>query len=287
MDFSNFAEDIKKITYAGTYNKPLQNKVIRLMERRLVKSKIAQRFIELSQLITNGQEIEEATLKAFGLDVQITAGAVENVPKEGPVLVVGNHPFGIVDGMVVAAMLRRHRKDVKAVAHQGISNLPQFSEFFLPINFDQSLSAKKMNKRSIDEFKQHLADGGLGIIFPSGAVSTRLTIWKKNADPPWHLFVVMCAKDYNCKVVPVFIDGRCGPLFQLVSQFSMTLRLSSLLYENAKMIDSEIGLRIGEAIDLESLPADWDATRSVQFFRDKCYGLAGLYADGKPFKKSR
>lgn len=285
MDFTNFADDIKKITYSGTYDKPIQNGIIRLFEKRLVKTKLAQRFIELGQMIEKGEAIEVATLEAFGLDVSIVEGAVENIPKTGSVLVVGNHPFGIVDGMVVAAILRAHRKDMKAIAHQGISNLPQFSDFFLPINFDRSEEAKVINKQSVNDFKNHLKDGGLGILFPSGAVSTKRPIWKKNCDPPWHPSAGKWAKDFDCTVVPVFIDGHCGPLFQLASQFSMTLRLSSLLYENSKKIDSKVGLRIGQAIDLKTLPSDWDATCLVQYFRDKCYGLAGLNSDGKVFKK--
>jgi putative hemolysin len=287
MDFSTLSEDIRKITYSGTYSKPLQNRVIRLFEKKLVRTNLAERFINLGQRIESGEPIETATLKAFGLDVKIVKGLLSNIPKRGPVMVVGNHPFGIVDGMVISAVLRSHRKDLKVMAHQGISNLPQFQEYFLPINFDKSDQAKETNKQSVQEFKDHLGSGGIGVMYPSGAVSTKRPLWKKNCDPPWHPAVGKWSNDYNCTVIPVFIDGRCGPLFQLTSQFSMTLRLSSLLYENAKLIDSEINLRLGEPIDLKTLPKDWDIPRQVLYFREKCYGLAGLDPWGRQLESPR
>ena len=287
MDFSKLAEDLKKITYADTYNKPIQNKIIRTFEKVMVRSKLAKRFFELGEMIENGVEVDEAALQAFGLKVELKRGKIESIPKTGPVMIVGNHPFGIVDGMVVAAMVRGYRKDLKVIAHQGISQLPQFADFFLPINFDRSEEAKQINKASVDEFKDHLKQGGIGIMFPSGAVSTKRPIWKKNADPPWHPSVGKWSKDFNCTVVPVFIDGRCGTFFQLVSQFSMTLRLSALLYENSKKIDSEIGMRVGEPLDLNSLPEDWDAVRTVRHFRELCYGLADQDVNGKKLKKKK
>lgn len=255
------------------------------MEKGLVRNRISQRFIDLGEMIEKGEEVDRAALKAFGLKVKLVHGAIENIPKTGPVMVVGNHPFGIVDGMVVASVLRGYRRDIKILAHQGISNLPQFAEFFLPINFDATQEAKITNKQSTTEFKKHMAEGGLGVIFPSGAVSTRRPLWKKNIDPPWHAAAGKWALENNCSVVPVFIDGNCGPLFQLASQMSMTLRLSALLYENMKLMDSEIHLRIGEAIDLKTLPPDWDATTLVQLFREKCYNLAGRNSMGEKIKQ--
>lgn len=287
MDFSKFAEDLRKITYANTYNNPIQNQIIRAAEKVLVRSKLVKRFFDLSEMIENGMEVDKAALAAFGLKVEVKKGSIENIPKNGPVLVVGNHPFGIVDGMVVASVLRGYRRDVKALAHQGISNLPQFAEYFLPINFDNSDIARQTNKKSTSDFKEHLRNGGLGILFPAGAVSTKFPIWRKNADPPWHPAAAKWARENNCQVVPVFIDGRCSMVFQVVSQFSMTLRLSALLYENTKMIDSEIGLRIGEAIDLATMPADWDGPKMVQYFREKTYELAGLDPQGRKIRKSK
>jgi putative hemolysin len=287
MDFTTLADDVKKITYSGTYNKPLQNTVIKLFEKSLVRTQLAQRFFQLVELIEQGQEIETAALQAFGLQVNIAKGAIDLIPPTGSVLVVGNHPFGIVDGMVVASVIRSYRQDIKVLAHQGISNLPQFSDFFLPINFDQSEGAKVTNKQSIAAFKEHLARGGIGVIFPAGAVSTRRPLWRRNCDPPWHVAAAKWATDNNCQVVPVFIDGACGPLFQLSSQFSMTLRLSSLLYENSRRIDSQVDMRIGDPIDLQSLPATWDLPKVIQFLRQRCYALAHKDPWGRPIGSQR
>jgi putative hemolysin len=284
MDLQKISEEIRKITYAGTYNKPLQNRVIRLFEKGLVKTRLYNSYLDFHQRVEAGEDVGEAVLDAFDIDVKIRAGGVTNIPKEGPVLIVGNHPFGIVDGMVAASVINRHRGDIKIVAHKGISGLSEFARYFLPIDFDGSKEARNTNVDSIRKFKTHLEDGGVGVIFPAGAVSTRKPLWKKNADPPWQPSAAKWAKQFNCTVVPIFIDGNCGPFFQFVSQFSMTLRLSALLYENSKLIGTEIGMRIGEPIDLKSLPEDWDATQTTQFLREKVYGLAGLSTYGQKLK---
>ena len=284
MDFQKVAEDIRKITYSGTYDKPLQNKVIRIFEKGLVRSRLYECFMDFHKRVHSGEEVGDAVLSAFRIDVSIRAGQVDNIPSEGPVMIVGNHPFGIVDGMVAGSIIRRHRQDLKIVAHQGISGLSEFSEYFLPICFDETKAAKKTNVESIREFKRHLKEGGVGMIFPAGAVSTKKPQWKKNSDPPWQPSAAKWAKQFDCAVVPIFIDGKCGPLFQIVSQFSMTLRLSALLYENTKLIDSEVGMRIGQSITPNSLPESWDAHASIRYFRDQAYALAGLDCNGRPFK---
>lgn len=286
MDFSKVAEDLKKITYAGTYNKPFQNRVIKLCEKHLVKSEIFDRFMDMHQRVDSGEQINQALLTSFGLDIEVKEGSLDNIPSEGSVMVVGNHPFGIVDGMVIACLIRNVRDDIKIMAHQGISYLPQFKDYFLPINFDQTEEAKVTNKQTVQEFKRHLRDGGIGVIFPAGAVSTKRPLWKKNADPPWHPSAAKWANDFQCTVVPIFIDGKCGPFFQIASQFSMTLRLGALLYENAKLIDSKIGIRIGRDLKVQDLPSDWSSESIIEHLRSLAYGLAGLDSRGRQLKNA-
>ena len=232
-------------------------------------------------LLTQGHKIDEAVLKAFDFRVQIRQGDLDLIPKSGSVLVVGNHPFGIVDGIVISSMLRKVRSDLRVMAHQGVSDISIFSNYFLPINFSGTREASRINRSTIKLFKSHLSNGGAGVIFPAGSVSTRLPLWKKNCDLPWFPSAAKWAREFNSKVVPVFVDGACGPLFQLASQFSTTLRLGSLLHENLKLIDSEIGIRIGEPIDLSYLPSEWSHDELTSHFRKKCYGLAGLDSLGK------
>ncbi len=286
IDNSRISEDLRKVTYSDTYNNPLQNKLIKLIEKALVRQKFYQRFLDLYYRVDQGEAVNTAVLEAFGLKVELKKGSLENIPKRGPVIVVGNHPFGIVDGIVVASMIKSVRPDLKVMAHQGVSDIPLFSKYFLPINFSGTEDAKKINKKTIHDFKSHVSNGGVGVIFPAGAVSTKRPIWKKNTDPPWFPSAAKWARDFNAQVVPVFIDGHCGPLFQLVSQFSMTLRLASLLYENTRLIDSEIGMRVGEPIDVRALSCKMEPVEMTEYFRKETYGLAGLDERGRCLKTS-
>ncbi len=276
MDFSAIAEDFKNVTYSTTYDKPLKNKAIKLMERALVKKSFYSRATDLYEMVLNGVEVEEAILSAFDFRVQIRKGSLDLIPSEGPVLIVGNHPFGIVDGIVVAAMIKKVRSDLKVMAHQGVSDISIFSDFFLPISFNGSKEARITNKNTIKSFKRHLKSGGIGVIFPAGAVSTRRPLWKTNCDFEWQPTAAKWAREFDCEVQPMFIDGGCGPMFQIASQLSMTLRLGSLLRENIKLIDSEIGLRIGEPFRVNQLSFAEDSKKVTRYFREKCYQLADL-----------
>jgi hypothetical protein len=63
-------------------------------------------------------------------------------------------------------------------------------------------------------------------------------------------------------------------LFQLVSHFSLTLRLSLLFYEVHNKIGSEVRAGVGDVIPYERLAAIRDRAALMQFLRNQTYALA-------------
>jgi hypothetical protein len=88
----------------------------------------------------------------------------ENVPREGPLLVVSNHP-GVADSLVLTAALRREDLKIVAGGIPFIMNLPHASQHIIFANEDTHM---RMN--TCRSAIRHLEDGGSVLIFPSGKI---------------------------------------------------------------------------------------------------------------------
>src|SRR5437667_6398584 len=63
------------------------------------------------------------------LDIQVLApdAGLRTVPSSGPLLVASNHPHGALDGLVLAAILRSARADVRILANRFLSRIPELA----------------------------------------------------------------------------------------------------------------------------------------------------------------
>ena len=67
--------------------------------------------------IANGQDFWDVMVARYGLSLNIVGGALENIPREGPLILVANHPYGILDGLMMGHMLRHTRGDFRILAN--------------------------------------------------------------------------------------------------------------------------------------------------------------------------
>ena len=44
-------------------------------------------------------------------NIKYTVKSIENIQNEGPVIIVCNHPFGLLDGLIIASIIAKIRKD--------------------------------------------------------------------------------------------------------------------------------------------------------------------------------
>ena len=125
-----------------------------------------------------------------GLDVNVhyDAARLAAVPRRGPLVVVANHPFGVVDGLVLCHLVSLVRDDFKVVAMSTLCRVPEVRDYVLPINFADTPEAAATSARSRREARALLKDGGCLIIFPGGAVSTSREPFGRAVDNDWHPF---------------------------------------------------------------------------------------------------
>src|SRR4051812_1271434 len=88
-------------------------------------------FDKLSQLYNSVRgcaDIASGLLAHMRVKLRISDEDLARVPKTGPVIVTCNHPHGILDGLVLASALRNIRSDVKILANEFLSSVPELDQ---------------------------------------------------------------------------------------------------------------------------------------------------------------
>ncbi|HMB77594.1 MAG TPA: lysophospholipid acyltransferase family protein [Kiloniellaceae bacterium] len=235
----------------------------------------------------------DEAVKRLGLKLDCDMTALAKIPKSGPLVVVANHPFGVIDGLVLCHLVSRIRPDIKVMAHEVLLRAPEIREFILPISFTGSRAARVGNIESCRRAIAHVKSGGPLVIFPSGGIATAERLFGRAVDLPWQPFAARVMIAARATVLPVYFEGQNSHLFQAVSRLSQPGREALLMREAARRIGSAVPLRIGAPIPFETLERMGDAEAILHQLRQITYGLdakrrdGGDAGQGTPFDRNR
>lgn len=210
------------------------------------------------------------------LDVHITfeSSRFQKIPTKGPVVVIANHPFGVVDGLILGHLLSQMRPRFFVLVNEVLCREELLAPYFLPIDFRETKAALQTNIQSRQLAIERLKGGEILGIFPSGGVATSPGMWKKAEDLEWKRFVVKLIRQAQATVLPIYIHGRNSRLFQLASQISLNLRLSLLLNEVRNKIGKHIRISIGEPIPYAEIAHLKDRQVMLDHLRRRTEALA-------------
>ncbi|MDB5507938.1 MAG: hypothetical protein JWL93_407 [Hyphomicrobiales bacterium] len=223
-----------------------------------------------------GENWFAASLRRLQIDVHYDAAALAAAPACGPLLIVANHPFGVLDGIVLSALATQVRGDVLVLTNAVLLRAPEISDWVLPIDFASTREAQATNVASRARARQHLARGGTLIVFPAGEVSTspdrlgRLPA----VDARWQPFVAQLAERSRATVLPVYFEGRNSRVFQIASHIHSMLRLGLFFHELRRRIGTTVDVRIGGPIRFEDLPDTLTRQALADHLRGVTCGLA-------------
>lgn len=191
---------------------------------------------------------EDRILQAMRVGLDVDSAALERIPETGPLIVVANHPFGGVEGLLLASLLRRRRPDIKIMANLLLGNIPSLRDLFILVNPFGGEQAVRSNTAPLKEALRWLGEGGVLGVFPAGEVSHADVRRREISDPAWSDTVARLAMHSNAAVLPIFIEGNNGPLFQLMGLLHPRLRTARLPHEFVNKCDSTVTMRIGHVI---------------------------------------
>ena len=103
-------------------------------------------------------EFMQEALNRIGTQYEVDHGSLENIPAEGSVLIVANHPFGGIEGIILASLISKARKDVKVLANELLKRIPELDDLFIGVNVFGGEQARQTNRKAIKEANQHLKD---------------------------------------------------------------------------------------------------------------------------------
>lgn len=225
-----------------------------------------------------GAVFYESVLRILGCNMKVSERSRQRIPEKGPVIVIANHPYGIIEPVALAAMLMRVRLDVKFLANRMLNGVCQSRGDIIPIDPFGGPEAARFNYAGLKESLLWLKAGGMLVIFPAGGVSHlklgRLSV----TDSKWNNIASRFAKTAECPILPVYFNGTNGAAFQATGLFSAKLRTAMLPRAFLKMKGRDIECFVGGVIPYQKLYDFKNDDESTLYLRARTYMLKGSLA---------
>jgi putative hemolysin len=249
--------------------------VIRLMENTTGRLRLIKRAEGYEDEVAAGRDFFEVMVERYGLTLDIVRGSLDAIPRDGPLIVIANHPYGILDGLTMGHVLARTRGDFRILANSVFRKASDLNRVILPISFDETKEARALNIETRRTALSYLAEGGAIGIFPGGTVSTAAKPFSRPMDPGWRSFTARMIVKSEATVLPIYFDGHTSRLFQIASHTHVTLRMGLLIKEFGKRVDTPVRLAIGDPIPRDVLSAYAKDTKAMMdFLRKATYDLS-------------
>ena len=268
--------DESAFTYADPADPLLKRLAINALEVATGRNRLRRLYFQHQASGWEGASFFDVAIKALSLDLRYDAERLAALPREGPLVVVSNHPFGVLDGIVMCALMRRARPDFLVLTNAVLLRAPEMRGHMLPIDFTETMEAQRANVASRAKALAHLENGGCVVIFPAGAISTSPDrLGRRPAiDPPWTPYLARLVQSAKAPVAPIYFHGQNSRLFQIVSHISPLLRLALFFHELRRRIGARCEVEIGRTIPFEQLANLRDRKALVATLRQATYGLA-------------
>lgn len=268
-------EVAREISYASSAMSRGGRAMIRVMENASGRIGLIKRAEGYDDDVRNGRDFWDVMVERYGLSLDVAGGSIDMIPKEGPLVLIANHPFGILDGLMLGHILSKHRGEFRILAHRVFRKAEDLDRIILPISFDGSKEAMALNIQTRKDALRFLSDGGAIGIFPGGTVSTSARLFSRPMDPGWRSFTARMITKSEATVVPIFFDGHNSRLFQIASHMHNTLRMGMLIKEFKSRVNTPVRVVVGDPISRAELdPFAKDAKGMMAFLREKTYALS-------------
>lgn len=256
--------DRRSLTYSETFDSNTKRWFIMAMEWMTGKIKVIRRVRKFEKMgQTTGQAFWPATMRAMGIEIRTPQDQLDNIPKTGPVMFVANHPHGLVDGMILADLIGRRRNDYRILTRSLLTGIDESaSSYMIAVPFVHEEHAQKKMIEMRAKAMEHLGNGGLIALFPSGVVASSDTMLGPAIEQEWNVFTAKMIKRSGATVVPCFFPGRNSRAYQIANQISSTLRQGLLIHEVAYAFDKPQKPVIGKPITPEEIAHRSDDPRA-------------------------
>ena len=246
--------DKRRLSYANTFPNPWKAGTIRAMEwmtGQVTLLRLIRTFERMG--VPEGQAFWSQALDVMGIRLETPAEEIARIPAAGPLVVVANHPHGLVDGIVLAELVGRVRTDYRILTRSLLTGVKEIGHLLIPVPFPHEDDALQKNLEMRRQAMAHLSSGGAIVVFPSGAVASARTPLGPAVEAEWNPFTAKMIQRSGASVLPVRFPGQNSRLYQLACLTSATLRQGLLLHEVVHALRRPQRPVIGQVIPPEAI----------------------------------
>lgn len=214
-------------------------------------NKINRIYSQMSEY--QGRDFAEKWLQHEEISIDVKESELSYIPKEGPFIILSNHPYGAIDGLAMLSEIGRLRPDLKILTNFILSYIPNLTDSFFPVNPFKDKPGIKSSLKGLKMAKDHLQRGGALGIFPAGEVSSNNNEDGVVKDIPWQLSIVKLVRNSGVPIIPVYFDGQNSALFHLMGKIHPLLRTVRLPHELSNKKKKTVALRIGHPISFSEI----------------------------------
>jgi len=249
---------MRRLSYAGTFKNPIKAGAIRSIEWMTAKVTLLRMIRDFERKgAPFGSPFWPKAIAHMGIDILTPPEEIARIPKTGPVVVVSNHPHGLVDGMILCELVNRVRSDFKILTRSLLTGIPEVEEFMIPVPFPHEDNARELGLEMRAITMAHLARGGVIILFPAGKVAASPTWFGPAVEAEWNVFTHKMIQRSGATILPVKFAGQNTRWYLIANKVSATWRQGLLLHEIKKALFKPQRPVIGEPIPASVLK-DWE-----------------------------
>ena len=282
--FEHYLVDEPRLTYESPDDGPLTRAFVRLLEGFLGRQKMEAHYQNLKGRQTDAKTFFREAFKLTNITIDGDMSPFANIPKNRPVLFIANHPFGVIDGLIMCNLALDYADDFQVVINSLLCQDRDLVPHFLPIDFSETKEAAKRNVRTKQLAGKALDNGVPLILFPSGMVSTAGAPGFGNVvDAPWTTFIAKLVMQYQPTVVPVFFHGQNTRLFHVASNIAEPFRMAMHMREALRRFGSTVSLDVGQ----HHSPEDYSHISSRQEMTEHFYNIVQQTRQPRMSRKGR
>ncbi|WP_239057099.1 lysophospholipid acyltransferase family protein [Desulfovibrio sp. JC010] len=227
------------------------------------------------------EDFVSKVLNLLGVSVELDSRELKRIPKSGPSVVVANHPFGVVEGLILMQLLKAVRPDVKIMANFMLGLIPEMKEHLIAVDPFGRKDSHLGNISGLKEAVKWVKGGGMLAVFPAGEVASLNIKGAKVEDPVWSPTVGGIIKRTGASATPVFFHGRNSLLFQAAGMVHPSLRTVLLPRENLKKKSGPVEFAVGNTVSGERMDAFDNKRELMEYLRFRTYSLRSRFKKKK------
>ena len=256
---------------------PIANSFIRAMEKVTGQPKIKKIYFDYVDDERPRELFWSDALERLNITYNLKKETAFDIPKTGRLLVIANHPFGVIDGLILCSIIGKVRQDYRIITHQVLRQAPAVEDKILPIDFSETETALKTNLATRQAAQKHLKDDGVVIIFPAGGISLAPKFIGPAFDSEWKTYAAKLAQTKDTTILPVYFNGRNSVIYQMARRLSVTLGYSLMFREICKQMNGCVDVTFRTPIHTAELDSFANRNEITDFLRHRTYGTSGAF----------